>query len=541
MALGTLLTAINAMATAPPTEPATYAGFAPDSGTALELTVDPALAWNVFLGGTSYEGGRAVAVDAGGNVYVAGYGNGPWGEPIRPFVGSENAFVAKFDASGSLLWLTFLGGGVASGDIGYGIAVDAGGSTYVTGTSAGSWGAPINDYAGGGDTFVAKLDTSGALLWNTFLGGTGNDAGRGIAVDASGNVSVTGRSDSSWGTPVRPWQGFYDAFVARLDADGTLLWNTFLGGGVVSGYHTGYAVAADPGGSVLVTGDSNMPWGAPIGPWSGLRNAFIAKIDGDGALVWNTFLGGNEESGFGIAVDASGGIVVTGSSSGRSWGAPIRPMGAYGDAFVAKLDAGGTLAWNTFLGGDQGDVGKGIAVNMNGDIFVLGDSGSNWGAPPRAFTAFMDPFVAKLDAGGALLWNTFLGGASWDYGYGIAVDADGNAYATGSSQAAWGTPITPWAGHTDLFLARIGNSANTAPFAFDQEIGTLEQTATAITLSATDADLDPLTFFVVAFPAHGVLGGSAPDLTYQPAPGFTGPDSLTFRASDGVSTATSQR
>jgi len=129
----------------------------------------------------------------------------------------------------TLTWNTFLGG--SGTDYGYAIAVDSGGNVYVAGSSTATWGSPVRTYTSGVDAFAAKLNSSGTLLWNTFLGGSGTDYGRGIAVDSSGNVYVGGDSTVTWGSPVTNYTtSSSDAFAAKLNSSGTLLWNTFVGG-----------------------------------------------------------------------------------------------------------------------------------------------------------------------------------------------------------------------------------------------------------------------------------------------------------------------
>ena len=154
-------------------------------------------------------------MDTSGNVYVTGYSFATWGSPVRPYAGgTDDAFVAKLNASGALQWNTFLGG--VNDDYGYRIAADTSGNVYVTGYSYATWGSPVRPYGGAADAYVAKLNTSGVLQWNTFLGGSGYDYGSGIAVDTSGNVYVTGCSDATWGSPVHPYIGNGDAFVAKV-------------------------------------------------------------------------------------------------------------------------------------------------------------------------------------------------------------------------------------------------------------------------------------------------------------------------------------
>jgi len=150
------------------------------------LVIDPAMSWNTFLGGAGAENGYGIAVDANGNVYVAGFSETTWGSPMRPYTASIDAFAAKFSSDGALTWNTFLGG--AGVDYGQAIAVDASGNVYVAGRSDATWGSPVRPHTALFDAFAAKLTADGALVWNTFLGGTGNDNDVAIGVDASGNV-----------------------------------------------------------------------------------------------------------------------------------------------------------------------------------------------------------------------------------------------------------------------------------------------------------------------------------------------------------------
>ena len=417
--------------------------------------------WLTFLGGYRWDEGRGIAVDADGNIYVTGSSYDSWGTPVRAHSRGHDCFVAKLSSDGILLWNTFLGG--SNNNEGRGIAVDASGNVYVTGTSHNSWGEPVRDYtpsgmpAPYGDAFVAKLSGDGRLLWNTFLGGNNTDEGLGIEVDASGNVYVTGGSDASWGSPVRAHSGGgqYDAFVAKLGSNGVLQWNTFLGG---NNTDEGLGIEVDASGNVYVTGESYNSWGTPVRAYSGGYDSFVAKLGSDGVLQWNTFLGSNStDIGWDIAVDTGGNVYVTGESYKR-WSEPVRAhSGGYGDAFVVKLGSNGELQWNTFLGSSADDFGYGIAVDVGGNIYVTGRSGGSWGTLVRDYSGGGDSFVAKLGSDGILLWNTFLGGNSNDEGRGIAVDTDGNIYVTGSSYDSWGTPVRAHSGYIDAFVVRLNS------------------------------------------------------------------------------------
>jgi hypothetical protein len=247
---------------------------------AYPLMIDPTLQWNTFMGSSGTDYGNAIAVDGSGNVYVAGQSYATWGTPVNPYTGGEDVFVAKLDSSGSLQWSTFMGS--SSRDISTDIAVDGSGNVNVAGSSDATWGTPVIPHAGGNsDAFAAKLDSSGSLQWNTFMGSSSDDYGNGIAVDGSGNVYVAGQSNATWGTPENAFAGDPNGFAARLDSSGSLQWNTFMGSS--SGGYS-YGIAVDGSRNVYVAGVSYGTWGTPVNAHAGGGDAFAAKIvsDSDG-------------------------------------------------------------------------------------------------------------------------------------------------------------------------------------------------------------------------------------------------------------------
>ena len=420
----------------------------------------PALTWNTFLGGAIESYGLAVALDANKNIYVAGISNSSWGSPVRAYSGYNfDAFVAKMSPSGTLIWNTFLGG--EGDDMFFSITVDPSGNVYVAGTANLAWGSPVRAYQGGmHDVWAAKLDTNGVLQWNTFLGGDQADTPGAIAVDGSGNIYVSGQSTSTWGTPVAPFN-FYDGFLARLNGAGGLLWNTFFGSGDGA---CGWDVAPNGSGGVFVTGDSDSSWGSPIHPFTGYSDAFVASFSGSGALQWNTFLGSpnNNVVAYRIETDLMGNIYIAGTSV-NSWGSPVNPFAGAGDGFAAKLNAGGGLLWNSFLGGADYDMAESLAVDESGNVIVGGYSYAGWGTPSRPFQGWdgLDIFAAKLDGGGALAWNTFLRSTDLAinyWGMGIATDGSGSVFVMGTSEVTFGTPIRAYSGLTCAYLAKLGEA-----------------------------------------------------------------------------------
>ena len=415
---------------------------------ALPLFIGPELAWNTFLGGSGNDNGYAITVDGNGNVFVAGMSKASWGSPIHPYTGAEDIFVARLDSSGMLVWNTFLGS--SSFDEARSIAVDGNGNVFVAGYSDATWGTPIHPFTFDYDVVVARLDSSGTLAWNTFLGGVGPDYGWGAAVDGSGNVFVIGTSSSTWGSPVRPYAADDDAFVARLNSSGTLAWNTFLGG---VGTDYGYGVAVDGSGNVFVAGTSKASWGWPVRPYTA-DDGFAARLNSSGTLVWNTFLGGTgSDIAVGVAVDGSGNVFIAGSSK-ASWGSPVRPYTA-NDAFAARLNSSGTLAWNTFLGGSAVDLGSAVAVDGNGNVYVAGHSFDTWGEPIMPYSDNIDAFAAGLNSSGVLGWHAFLGGEGTEYEYDLAVDGSGYLYVAGISGATWGVPVRPYIAQWDAFVVKL--------------------------------------------------------------------------------------
>ncbi len=411
------------------------------------LIIDPVLSYSTYLGGSAGDSGNAIAVDASGNAYVTGETsstNFPTKNPSQSASGGgADVFVAKLDPTGStLVYSTYLGG--SGGESGNGIAVDASGNAYVTGFTNSANFPTKNPFqaalGGGGDAFVAKLDPTGsALVYSSFLGGTMDDFGNGIAVDSSGNAYATGNTLSTNFPTKNPLQaasgGARDAFVAKLNAAGSaLVYSTYVGG---SGEDSGNGIAVDSAGNTYVTGltrSTNFPTASPFQAScqscsNGQGNAFVAKLSAAGsALMYSTYLGGSGNGtdgdfGNGIAVDASNNAYVTGFTSSPNFplASPIQAtllpqtctFDYYGytytipcsnTAFVTKLDpSGSALLYSTYLGASGGDLesGRGIAVDTASNAYVTGTANSKFLLTPGTFQASPggngDAFVAKID------------------------------------------------------------------------------------------------------------------------------------------------
>ena len=472
------------------------------------LYIDPTLDWNTFYGPQAQEEGYDVAVDAMGNSYYLGASSAVWNPfpspPVRPYSSGDDAFVLKLDPDGNPLWLTFLGG--AGTDFGFALELYASDArVVVTGRSSATWGTPVRPYSQGGDGWVAQLSTAtGALEWNTFLGGTSNDeanhvsvvesgGGAGIYVAGSTAIAVTlGGVTSQWGAPVRDQSTFGEGFAAKLALTGALVWNTFLGGG---GADAAWGIDVLDS-AVYVVGQSG-PWGSgpapqgcpgcPLNPYVGLGDAFVARLDAmTGNLVWNTFYGGPRLD---VAYDvkAAGTDVYVVGSTSASWGSPVLPYVGQEDAFAARLSDAGALLANTFFGSGRNDRAQAVDVE-GGRLYVGGRTTGSWGTPVRPYSGNSDMFVAGLDPSTlALQWNGFYGGPGSDGQdpiVGLDATPDGiwiagrTANVRGTPDASWGAGECPGCPLEPFFFQAVG------------EFQTPSETLFAARLPSTVADLE---------------------------------------------------
>jgi len=423
------------------------------------LIIDPALSFSTLIGATGFNAATAIAVDAAGAAYIAGYTDSdalPTANPARNFnAGGNEAFVAKLNPAGNTLeYCTYMGG--SADDRAYAIAVDATGAAYVAGTTTSSNFPTLNaeqsSLAGPRNAFVFKLNPYGDLLvFSTYLGGSGGDVANGIAIDSSGNSYVTGDT-TSMNFPANAFQTSYhgsqDAFVTKLSADGgSLLFSTYLGG---SGTDHGAAIAVDSSGTVYVTG-STWSRDFPVAnafqrTIGGPCNAFIARLTSNGnTLLFSTYLGGSgasvayPETGQGIALDAGGDAYVVGTTSSADFplSNALQPaLLGFTDAFVTKVNSSGSLLFSTYMGGSGVDVGNAIALDASGAVYAAGYTYSTdfpvTAGIQTANGGGCDAFLVKISpAGDALLYATYLGGNGSDTASGVALDASGNVYLAG--------------------------------------------------------------------------------------------------------------
>jgi hypothetical protein len=422
------------------------------------LVIDPVMSYSTYLGGIGDDFSRDIRTDQAGNIYVAGHTSSldfPTANGWQSFHGggSVDAFVSKFSSDGStLLYSSYLGG--SGDDFGGRLAVDALGSVYLSGDThstdfpTASAVQPTN--RGGADAFVTKLAVNGSSLrYSTYLGGSADDDGRGVAVDRFGSAYVTGRTLSSDFPLVAPLQselrGGKDVFVTKLLPNGSAFaYSTYLGGS--GNAEEGYSIAVNTVGNASITGrtdSSDFPTVNAVQPENGGGiDAFVARLAADGsALIYSTFLGGAaDDHGRRLAVDNAGNSYVTGETFSTNFptrNAFQRLSAGGSEAFVAKLSGDGlTLLYSTYLGGQLNDQAIAIAVSATGNAIVTGATESDNFPVVNAIqpgkNGNTDVFVTKFaNDGSHIAYSTFLGGSDSDFGVGIAADKFGSAYVTG--------------------------------------------------------------------------------------------------------------
>ncbi len=519
------------------------------------LVIDPII-YSTYLGGGDPDGADAVAIDSDGSVYVCGATQSGITTPFPTTAGSfqpnfgqgtNDAFISKFSSSGSLVYSTFLGG--QGQDVAYSIVVTNGIATVVGTTNANNFPTrnPIQaSRAGGFDAFVSSLNTVGSdLIYSTYLGGSSDDTAYGVASD--GNVYVTGMTQSSNFPTLNAAQpsyggGISDAFVVKLDSNGARVYATYLGGSnyedsLPSGRFTG-AIAVDSGGNAYVVGttlSTNFP---TLNPYQaafagGFGDLFVTKLNSTGMRVYATYLGGGpagsspgDDYGTGIALDSANNIYLTGFTNGGSFPStqPSSYAGGF-DAFITKLNpTGSSLVYSRFLGGSGNDYANAIAVSDSGIAYVTGQTNPDFqqatnfptvNADQSTAGGDTDAFVTEVNSNGtAYGYSSYLGGNSVDSGTGIKVDAAGKVYVVGESGSSNFVTVGAYqpnnAGSRDAFVTYLTvptpPPAPTLPAATSTPGGS---TPTPCSISFSDVPSSNLFYNDIQFLAcRGVVSGS---------------------------------
>jgi len=368
--------------------------------------------WATYYGGSYADEANSVATDPQGNVYVVGgtsstdfpvYNPGGGAYYQGGNSGYNDAFILKFNSSGVRLWATYYGGGW--GDRANSVATDQQGNVYVVGETK-SYYFPVYNpgggayyqggYAGGGDAFILKFNSSGVRLWATCYGGGDDDWANSVATDQQGNVYVVGVTRSTDFPVYDPVGGAYyqescagdtDAFILKFNSSGVRLWATYYGG---SGGDYASSVATDQQGNVYVVGytySTDFPVYEPgggayyQGSNSGDNDAFILKFNSSGVRLWATYYGGGGlDEAHSVATDPQGNVYVVGWTWSTYFPVYDPGGGAYyqgsyagrGDAFILEFNSNGVRLWATYYGGSRADGAYSVATDPRGNVYVAG-------------------------------------------------------------------------------------------------------------------------------------------------------------------------
>jgi len=390
------------------------------------------VAWIVQIGSSEDDESHSVAVCPSGNVYVSGSTRGDLGGADG---GGWDAFLSKFDADGNELWTTQTGR--SGSDHSHSVAVDASGNVYISGYTAAYLPPNVRE----SHAFLGKFDSAGNEVWTKQTGTSDIDGSRAVAVDTSGNIYISGWIRRDLGELNA---GDTDAFLTKFDGNGNEVWTTRIG---TNCGDAGVGVATDKAGNVYVTGSTEGDLG---GTNAGKSDAFLSKLDPSGDEVWTRQIGtSTHEQSKSVAVDASDNVYISGWTYGDLGGPGEGPC----DVFLAKFGSDGNELWTTQIGTVRNDRSASVAVDAAGNVYISGWTEGDFRGPNAGHDGGgCDAFLSKFGPDGNEVWTTQVGTHPGEASNAVAVDTAGNVYISGWTYGHFGGPN---AGHADAFLAKF--------------------------------------------------------------------------------------
>ncbi|HEX6507541.1 MAG TPA: SBBP repeat-containing protein [Chloroflexota bacterium] len=491
------------------------------------LTIDPVIYYSGLIGGSAAQAGSGIALGSDGSIYITGQTTSTDFPTVNPIPNQTalhpgtcgtapntgpcgDGYVTKLNPAGkTLVYSTYVGG--SASDTGGSIGVDASGNASVLGFTLSSDFPTANadepTYKGGanGNNFVLELNSAGnGLVFSTYLGGSGGEAGGDLAVDTSGNIYVTGATFSTDFPTKNPLQsslkGVGNAEVTKFDPNGVKVYGTYLGG---NNFDWGRALAVDSSGNVYVTGSTDspdFPGPHPLATGNAYHNftcgtganafacddAFVAIINAAGnAVTASAYLGSSgEDFGLGIALDRAGNVDVTGSTQWTDFPTKNPLTGGdkfhgASDIFLSQLNGSlSALNFSTYFGGSGSNSDFDLKVDSAGNIVIAGSTNSSdfpikdpvagqdklhsgtCGTAPNTFPC-RDGFVASISPTAGIIYSTFLGGSGDDLIGDLALDATGHVYVVGLSKSSdfpSAVITTKHSGPTNILVAKVGPS-----------------------------------------------------------------------------------
>ena len=487
------------------------------------LVIDPTLMWATYFGSTAEETGEAVCTDPSGNVYIAGKSVYGFYElatiwDLGEYWAGRDAFLAKFDPTGTLLWATYYGG--EHEDAGMGVCLDPDGNVFLTGYTASEEGIYHNGHDDtynegsnsdgnrhGRDAFLVKFTSDGERVWGTYYGGetyiiadvAKSETGFSVASDNEGYIYMTGATTSTSYIAADGFDnslaGEADAFLVKFDNDGNREWATYFGGDKMD---IANSVCLDPSGNVYIAGYTESSGLGHMGHSMAhkfLTDAFLAKFSPDGDRIWSTYYGGTSfDEGHSVTVDPTGNFLflagVTGSKNFIASGGYDNTINGKGDAFLVAFNTLGTRLWATYYGGPEDEAcqscigewgGDGlrrtthVSVSKNLDVYLSGTTKSETGIATNngydpSFNGNSDGYLVRFLPDGSRQWATYYGGDGQDYALANTTDVAASVYIVGQTRSeegiAQGGHDNEYHADGDAFLAKFypyGDGPNDDP------------------------------------------------------------------------------
>ncbi|MDD5570036.1 MAG: SBBP repeat-containing protein [Bacteroidales bacterium] len=422
--------------------------------------------WEIVnqAGGHDVDLGYSITLDDAGNVFIVGRfsGTAHFGKDSITSSGDYDAFLAKYDIKGNILWVRH-GGGIDD-DRAYSVSVDSKGFIYVGGiiSNQAVFDKIKVSSAGSSDAFLAKYDQNGTVQWVKRVGGASEDESSGITVDIYDNIYLTGffKSTAQFGNFNLTSAGGKDAFICKFDLQGNIIWAEQVSSreDVES-----YTVACDGAGNVFITGDFKGTLISDNFQMTSLGDfdIFLAKYDKDGNTMWVKQAGGKDyDDVFGVAVDNNGNSYMTGrfTDTVSFGGIYVRSVGNE-DMFLAKYDPKGNAIWAKTAGSRGTEIATECTVDGNGNSYVVGIFQSTCYFDKYSITSagINDIFVAKYDPSGTLIGLVRGGGKDIESAESVTLDKKGGVYFCGElkGNAIFGTKTFTSEGGYDIYWAKL--------------------------------------------------------------------------------------